>query len=60
MFITVLFHRISFEGTVSTQVYEHGFDEQGSIGPGIASMTSQKWRSRWPPWLKSKMASKTS
>ena len=27
-FIPILFHRIPFEGIVSTRVYMHGFDEQ--------------------------------
>ena len=32
LFIPVLFYRISFERIISTQVYEHGFDEQRDGG----------------------------
>ena len=32
LFIPVLFNRISFEGIVSTRVYEHGFDERHDTG----------------------------
>ena len=32
LFIPVLFHRISFEGIISTRLYEHGFDEQHDAG----------------------------
>ena len=28
LFIPFLFHRISLDGTISTRVYEYGFDEQ--------------------------------
>ena len=32
LFIQVLFHRISFEGIISTRVCKHGFDEQHDTG----------------------------
>ena len=32
LFIPVLFHRLSFEGIISTRVNEHGYDEQHDAG----------------------------